>query len=117
MYIMLVFCLCSAFDLKAHAADVYQIVESAEGLTGTCNGTEMKNVYVSVKESNATYQVVKPCTSSSKVYYFNEAGIGNLCSDSKFVKITYNNSSKSYYSNKGTLEKNKIVGNKKAGYY
>ena len=117
MHIMLVFCLCTIFGLKVNAADIYQILESEAGLTGTCNGTEMKDVYVSIKRTDDTYEVVKPCIGNSKVYYFDEAGIGRVCTDSKFVKISYHDSSRTYYSDKGTLEKNKIVGNKEEGYY
>lgn len=114
---MLAFCLCTVFGIKAEAADVYKIIKNDEGLTGTHNDKDMQNVYVSVKENGNTYKVVKPCTNNSIVYYFDENGIGEPYTDSKFIKISYGGSSKNYYSNKGTLEKNKIVGSKKEGYY
>jgi len=114
---MLAFCLCTVIGLKAEAADVYRITESDEGLTGTRNDKAMKNVYVSVKEKGNTYKVVKPFTKGSKVYYFDGSGTGVPYTGSKFIKISYGKSSKTYYSKKGKLERNKIVGSKKQGYY
>ncbi|MGN0155238.1 MAG: transglutaminase domain-containing protein [Lachnospiraceae bacterium] len=114
---LIVFCLCAVCRLNVNAADIYQITEENGILSGTCNNNAMQEVYVSIEKTNNTYKVVKPCTSGSKVYYFDKDGIGAVCSDEKFVKISYGGSSKVYYCNKGTLEKNKIVGNKKEGYY
>lgn len=114
---ILAFCLCAVFGLKANAANVYRITKNDGILSGTCNDKVMQDVYVSVVKKDGTYKVVKPCTGNSKVYYFNQKGIGTPYTGSKFIKISYGGSSKVYYSNKGTLEKNKIVGNKKEGYY
>lgn len=114
---MLAFCMCTVFGIKADAADVYQITESDNGLTGTYKDRAMQNVYVSIKKNGNTYKVVKPCTKDSKVYYFDQNGTGTPYNGSKFIKISYCGSSKKYYSNRGKLEKNKIVGNKKEGYY
>lgn len=115
--ILLALCLCFICKLEVHAADVYEITQTEEGLTGTCNDTVMKNRYVSVKISGDIYKVVKPCTSDSRVYYFNKEGIGAPYTGSKFIKVTYGSSSKVYYSKKGILQKNQIVGSKKQGYY
>lgn len=73
----------------------------------------LQNVFVSVKKSGNTYKVVKPCTDKSTVYYFDQDGVGAPYKTSKFVKISYNGKTKTYYSKKGTLQKNKIVGSKK----
>lgn len=114
---VLIFFLCTILGLEAHAADVYEITQTEEGLIGTCNDTVMKNRYVSVEISGDTYKVVKPCTSGSSVYYFNKKGIGAPYTGSKFIKIKYGSSSKVYYAKKGILQKNQIVGSKKQGYY
>lgn len=114
---LLVFCLCAAFALETDAANVYRLTVEDEILTGTYNDNVMQNVYVSVKQSGDTYKVVKPCTKKSTVYYFNEEGVGTPYKDSKFIKISYNGKKKTYYSKKGILQTNKIVGSKNQGYY
>lgn len=114
---MLAFCLCMAFEGKAAAADVYQLTESDGRLTGTRNEEALQNAYVAVEKNGDTYKVVRPCAKNSKVYYFDSSGTGTPYTGSKFIKISYGGSSQNYYSNKGELEKNKIVGSKKAGYY
>lgn len=114
---MLVFCLCTVFKLNVNAADRYQITENDGILNGMCNDSVMQDVYACIKADGGTYKVVKPGTKGSKVYYFNRMGFGVICPEAKFVNISYGGNSRIYYCNKGTLEKNKIVGNNTEGYY
>jgi hypothetical protein len=86
-------------------------------LTGTCDAAPLQDKYVAVKKSGGAYTVVKPCTSKSKIYYFDEDGVGQELEASQFVKISYNGESRVYYSQEGTLQKNMIVGSKEEGYY
>ncbi|MCM1500018.1 MAG: transglutaminase-like domain-containing protein [Clostridium sp.] len=117
IFCMLVLGVCTVFSTKANAAGTYQITETENGLTGTYNDKVLQNVYVPVKKNDHIYQVAAPCAKNSKVYYFDENGVGTPFTGSKFIRVSYRGSAKTYYSNKGTLEQNKIVGNKKAGYF
>ena len=111
-------CVCLIFSVRVNAANKYVITMNEEtGLTATLDGEPLNDAYVSVVVSNNNYKVVKPCTSKSKVYYFDTEGKGSALKSSKFVNITYNGKSHVYYSKKGTLQKNTIVGSKKEGYY
>ena len=112
----LVFCLCMMVTGTVHAAG-YEIVEDETGLTGTYKGEPMQNLYVAMKESGESYKVVAPGTKGSEIYYFDAEGKGEVSTDSKFVKISYNGKNKEYYLKDGSIQTNQIVGNKKQGYY
>lgn len=118
MSCMFIFTLCLFAGINASAADVYNITKTEGVITGTKNNSAMINVYVCIKKVGGAYTVVKPCTADSSIYYFDKNGKGKVYKKSSFIKITYNGTSNTYYSNsKGVLQTNKIVGSKKLGYY
>lgn len=113
-----VFTLGMCAGVNASAADVYEITETGGVITGAENGTMLLDVYVCIRKTGSAYTVVKPCTAGSSIYYFDSNGNGMVYKKSGFIKIGYNGTSNTYYANsKGVLQKNKIVGSKKLGYY
>ncbi|MCM1179186.1 MAG: transglutaminase-like domain-containing protein [Clostridium sp.] len=114
---LLAFCICAVFKMEANAAGSYQVTEEKGMLQCKYDGQLQLEKYLSIKKTGDKYQVVKPCTTGSKVYFFDYAGDGEPYTGNHFVKITYQKSTGTYYSQKGVLQKNKIVGDKKEGYY
>ena len=116
--VMLAFmCLCPGLGLQVNAAGNYQMQQVEGQLICTYDEVQQKNVYFAVKVKDGVYTVVKPGTSGSSIYYFDENGNGSKHKEKSFVKVSYNGSKATYYSEKGKIAKNKIVGNKKQGYY
>ena len=114
---MLICCFSVLRQEKVLAAVKYEILEDENGITGFCANKQMKKVYVALKESGDAYKVVSPATKGSQIYYFDKNGIGNVCLDTGFVRISYAGQKKTYYLKEGDVETNQIVGNKKQGYY
>lgn len=99
------------------AAEARQIVKMDHGLNCMVKGTVAKDIYVAVRHKDSDYKIVKPCSGDDKIYYFNKNGVGSVYKGTGFIKIQYNGKTKTYYSKKGKLLTNQIVGSKKAGYY
>lgn len=95
----------------------YFIYDDGTQLQYYYNGIKQYNTYAAVKKSNGHYKVVKPTKKNSTIFYFDENGIGAKHQKKEFVKIKYKKKKKTYFSNRGKIEKNKIVGNKKQGYF
>lgn len=110
----------------------YEISNDENGMYCHFNDEFVRNVYMAFNEK--TNQFVSTNVKGSKIYYFNEDGIGTLYTDSKVIKITFGNGSKQYYVSKGTFGngwdsahkkyysngvalKNQIVGTKNNYYY
>lgn len=95
-----------------------RVIVNENGVVNCVNGDVVeKDCYVAVLQTGDGYQIVKPCTQDSKIYYFNKDGKGSVYKGTHFIAITYDGSQKTYYSKKGTLVTNQITGNKKEGYY
>lgn len=113
--------MCFLFTLfigtQVQAAETRQIVETEGILQCVSNGEIVKDCYVALVQRDSSYIIVKPCTKNSKIYYFNQEGIGSEYIGTKFISITYDGSKKTYYSKKGKFVTNQIVGSKKEGYY
>lgn len=95
----------------------YYVLETDGGWQCYYNGAQQKKVYFSLKQSNGTYKVVKPGKANSYVYYFDANGNGTKYKKKRFVKVSYKKTKYTYFSNKGTILKNTIAGNKSQGYY
>lgn len=95
----------------------YYIMETETGLQCYYNGVAQKKVYIPIKRSGDTYKAVKAGTKNSAIYYFDANGNGTKHAKKRFVKVTYKGSAKTYFSDKGTILKNTIAGNKSQGYY
>lgn len=114
----LVLMVCLTWGATTYAAETYQVTEQDGKLTCTVNEVAVTDCYVCLKQSGSNYTVVKPGTKNGKVYYFNVEGTGKVFKQGSFITITYKGKTNTYYANKnGVLEKNKIVGSKKQGYY
>ncbi|MBR1866175.1 MAG: transglutaminase domain-containing protein [Lachnospiraceae bacterium] len=116
-FCILTFCLSTMIQGTVQAADKYEFQQDGESMTGFYKGMQMKNVYVALKERQDTYKVVTPSTKGSEVYYFNQNGVGDVFLGCGFVKISYYGQKQTYYLQDGEVITNKIVGNKKQGYY
>lgn len=111
-------CLCMVFKMDVKAADEYEVKTDDSGqLTCYYAGEQMYNSRVAIKVSGNNYEVVKPGTSGSTIYYFDKNGIGKKLTSTRFMNIEYAGKSKVYYAKKGVIQKNKIVGSTKEGYY
>lgn len=102
---------------SVYAAKPGKIVKTDKGLNYVVNGELKKNIYVAVRHAARDYKIVKPCSGDDKIYYFDKNGAGSVYKGTGFIKIQYNGKKKTYYSKKGKLLKNQIVGSKKSGYY
>ena len=98
------------------AAD-YEVTVVNEAITGTYKGKALTDTYAAMIKKEDQYQVVKPCTKNSSIYYFDKDGYGTPYTKSGMLKITYNGKKKQYYAKKGALASNEIAGNSKEGYY
>lgn len=116
-WIAIVLFLCLFTGGTAHAAESRQIMEVDNVLNCIKNGVAVKDSYVAVVSADNEYKIVKPCTKNSKIYYFDKNGAGEVYKGTGFIKIAYNGKTKTYYSKKGKLLVNQIVGSKKTGYY
>ena len=103
--------------VKVYAAGEYIVtVNEDQKLVAACNGVPLTDVWLALDNTDAGYKVVKPGTKNSKLYYFDGDGAGSAYSDTGYVRISYDGSVKEYYSKSGTIQKDKIVGDKKSGY-
>ncbi|MDE5863428.1 MAG: hypothetical protein K2H34_03675, partial [Lachnospiraceae bacterium] len=102
---------------SVYAAGTGQIVKTDNGINYVVNGELKKDIYVAVRHADRDYKIVKPCSGDDKIYYFDKNGTGSVYKGTGFIKIQYNGKKKIYYSQKGRLLKNQIVGSKKSGYY
>lgn len=116
--VILLICFCMIFKIDAKAATGYEIKTDESGqITCYYDGEQKKNTRVAVKVSENNYEVVKPGTAGSVIYYFNKNGNGKKLTSTRFMKIEYAGKSKTYYAKEGVLQKNKIVGSTKEGYF
>lgn len=116
-FMAMVFLFCMFTGGKVNAAEERQIVETDGILNCVYNNLPEKDCYVALLSTKEGFQIVKPCTKKSVIYYFDENGAGSVYEGTGFIDITYNVSKKTYYAKKGTLLTNQIVGSKKEGYY
>lgn len=115
--LLLALYICSFIKLEANAAGSYQVTEENGMLKCTYNGEEQLEKYIAIKKSGNAYKVVKPCTTGSRIYFFDYMGNGLPYNENHFIKVTYKDTTASYYSKGGILQKNKIVGSEEEGYY
>ncbi len=116
--VILLICFCMIFKMDAKAATGYEIKTDDSGqITCYCGGEQMKKTRVAVKVSGNNYEVVKPGTAGSVIYYFDKNGLGKQLTSTRFMKIEYAGKTKVYYAKEGVIQKNKIVGSTKEGYY
>ncbi|MDE6435507.1 MAG: transglutaminase-like domain-containing protein [Lachnospiraceae bacterium] len=108
---------CFVISGTVHAAETRQITKTDNVVICRKDGVAVKDVYVAAVSADNEYKIVKPCTKNSKIYYFNKNGVGTVYKGTGFIKIAYNGKTKTYYSKKGNLLTNQIVGSKKTGYY
>lgn len=95
----------------------YVITKNEKGkLVCYYKGKLQKNIRIAVKVSGNSYKSVKPGTKGSRIYLFNKNGIGKKDTGTRFATIAYQGKKNKYYIQKGIIQKNKIVGSKKAGY-
>ena len=102
---------------NVYAAESGQIVKTDNGLNCMINGEMAKDIYVAVRHTDSSNQIVKPCSGNDKIYYFDKNGIGKVYKGTGFIKIQYSGEKKVYYCKNGELRTNQIVGSKKEGYY
>lgn len=118
IFAILFICMCIMFKLDAKAAGEYEIKTDEEGqITCYYDGEQLYKTRISLKKSGDTYTVVKPGASGSAIYYFGANGIGKKLTSTRFMQISYNGKMQTYYARKGVIQKNKIVGSTKEGYY
>ncbi len=117
LYVMLLLVgLCLVPKEMAQAA-AYEVTVMDESVTCTYKGEMLTNTYAAVLKKDGQYQVVKPCTKKSSIYYFDKDGCGTPYTKSGMITISYNGKKKTYYAQKKTLVTNAIAGNSKDGYY
>lgn len=118
VWIAMVLFLCLFTGETVRAAESRKIVKEDNILTCVKNGVTVKDSFAALSSTkNKGYQIVKPCTKNSIVYYFDKNGAGTVYKGTGFIKIAYNGKTKTYYSKKGKLLTNQIVGSKKTGYF
>lgn len=114
--IIMLFGLCLMPKGVVRAADY--VVSVADGaITCTYKGDTLKNAYAAVIERDGQYQIVKPCTKKSGIYYFDENGCGIPYAKSGTISIVYNGKKKTYYTCNGVLVMNEIAGKSKGSSY
>lgn len=116
-YIVMLFVLLCFCHTKVSAQKNYTVSETDTGALCIYEGDSLlTNVYITLKKTTTGYAVVKPLTSNSELYYIGSDGTGLRYWGEGYVTIRYNEKNNRYWSHKGTLLTNQIVGNKKAGY-
>ncbi|MGN0394637.1 MAG: transglutaminase family protein [Coprococcus sp.] len=116
--ILLFVSLSSIFQLEVKAADKYEVkVDDTGKLTCYYDGEQIVSSRVAIKASGKKYKVVKPGTKGSSIYYFDKNGKGKKLTSTRFMNIEYDGKTKVYYAKNGIIQKNKIVGSRKEGYY
>ena len=133
-FITAILCICLLFESRVCATEMpatetttesmspsitegYVVTDNQGILTCTYNGAMQTDVYLAIKASGGDYEVVKPLTKKSVIYYFDANGQGTKYKENQFIKVTYKGSKKMYFSKEGTLLTNTIAGNKKQGYF
>ena len=69
MYVMLLLAVLCLVPKGMAQAAAYEVTVTDESVTCTYNGERLTNAYAAVLKKDDQYQVIKPCTKKSSIYY------------------------------------------------